>query len=198
MNTNKFLYIVVAIVVATGGYLAFMSLSEKAEAPTVDDNEEAENLPVNEDAKEDETVGDPQLESEADAAANTGGNDIGMEFPDPDAGDVSEMVVETQEVSPADDATDVAAQSFTLDAFNFGYSQKQLTVKQGETVTITLTNSDGFHDIVIDEFVVASEKIRTGETTSVTFVASEVGSFEYYCSVGSHRANGMFGTLVVE
>lgn len=34
--------------------------------------------------------------------------------------------------------------------------------------------------------------------TSVTFVADETGTFEYYCSVGNHRGQGMIGKLIVE
>lgn len=86
----------------------------------------------------------------------------------------------------------------TLDSFNFGYSQSELRIKQGDTVELTLTNSDGFHDLVIDELGVATKKIRAGETDTVTFVADRTGTFEYYCSVGSHRAQGMLGSLIVE
>ncbi len=87
---------------------------------------------------------------------------------------------------------------FNLDSFRFGYSEDLLVVKQGDIVTINLTNSDGRHDIVIDEFNVASEIIGEGEETSVTFIADQVGEFEFYCSVGSHREQGMVGTLIVE
>lgn len=92
---------------------------------------------------------------------------------------------------------------FTLDSFAFGYSLEgnrveQIRVEQGDTVTINLTNSEGYHDWVVDEFDAATEKINVGETTSVTFVADEAGTFEYYCSVGNHREQGMVGTLVVE
>lgn len=87
---------------------------------------------------------------------------------------------------------------FTLDSFNFGYSQSEIRVNEGDTVTINLTSSDGFHDWVVDEFDAATEKIQEGETTSVTFVADTAGTYEFYCSVGSHRAQGMVGTLIVE
>jgi nitrite reductase (NO-forming) len=40
--------------------------------------------------------------------------------------------------------------------------------------------------------------VNGGETTSVEFVADKTGTFEYYCSVGAHRAMGMTGSLVVE
>lgn len=88
--------------------------------------------------------------------------------------------------------------SFEVDSFSYGYSLEEIRVKEGDTVTINLTNSGGFHDWVVDEFDAATAKIKEGETTSVTFVASKKGTYEYYCSVGSHRAQGMIGTLIVE
>ncbi|HEY5714693.1 MAG TPA: plastocyanin/azurin family copper-binding protein [Candidatus Gracilibacteria bacterium] len=48
------------------------------------------------------------------------------------------------------------------------------------------------------EFDAATEKVNTDGETSVTFVADKKGTFEFYCSVGSHRTNGMVGTLIVE
>lgn len=87
---------------------------------------------------------------------------------------------------------------FTLDSFSYGYSENELRVNEGDTVTINLTNSQGFHDWVVDEFGAATAKIQAGDTTSVTFVADKAGTYEYYCSVGNHRAQGMVGTLIVE
>ena len=95
----------------------------------------------------------------------------------------------------ADEPTE---QVFNLDSFRFGYSEEEITVNQGDTVTINLTSSDGRHDWVVDEFNAATEVIEEGETTSVTFVADQVGEFEFYCSVGSHREQGMVGTLIVQ
>jgi len=40
--------------------------------------------------------------------------------------------------------------------------------------------------------------VTPGTPTSVTFVADKTGTFEYYCSVGNHRAQGMVGKLIVE
>lgn len=87
---------------------------------------------------------------------------------------------------------------FTVDSFNYGYSMEEIRVPAGTEVTINLTNSGGFHDLVIDEFAAATEKISAGGATSVTFVADKAGTYEYYCSVGNHRAQGMVGTLIVE
>jgi plastocyanin len=110
-----------------------------------------------------------------------------------DAGDMEPVT--DAETAPVADATE---RVFTLDSFSYGYSETELRVNQGDTVTINLTNSGGFHDWVVDEFGAATEKISAGDTTSVTFVADQAGTFEYYCSVGNHRAQGMVGTLIVE
>jgi plastocyanin len=123
------------------------------------------------------------------------------EQPEVSASDIevtSEAALETemsQETVPEVESTE---RVFTLDSFSYGYSEDEIRVKQGDTVTINLTNSAGFHDWVVDEFGAATEKISAGETTSVTFVADETGTFEYYCSVGSHRQQGMVGNLIVE
>ncbi|MAZ56754.1 hypothetical protein CL653_03110 [bacterium] len=86
----------------------------------------------------------------------------------------------------------------SLDGFNFGYSQPTIEVNEGDVVKVTLTSTDGFHDWVVDEFSATTAKVQTGETSSVTFVADKAGTYEYYCSVGQHRQNGMVGTLVVK
>jgi len=90
--------------------------------------------------------------------------------------------------------------AFTLDAYEFGYDQKTLTVNNGDTVKITLTNSGTMmHDWIVDEFSGAKTKqIKKGQTDTITFVADQAGTFEYYCSVGTHRANGMVGKLIVQ
>lgn len=88
--------------------------------------------------------------------------------------------------------------TFAISGKNFTFSQKEIRVKKGDRVKIDFTSTDGFHDWVIDEFAAATEKVNTGGSTSVEFVADQVGTFEYYCSVGQHRAMGMVGKLIVE
>ena len=110
--------------------------------------------------------------------------------------EVIDETVVTDTIGDKGGASDI--KSFTVDAFSYGYSMEEIKVKQGDTVTINLTNSGGLHDWVVDEFDAATEKISEGGNTSVTFVADKKGTFEYYCSVGAHRAQGMVGNLIVE
>ena len=81
---------------------------------------------------------------------------------------------------------------------NFEFSESEIVVNSGDTVTIKFKSTGGFHDWVVDEFDAATEKVSDGQDTEVTFVADTLGTFEYYCSVGSHRSMGMVGNLIVK
>jgi len=80
---------------------------------------------------------------------------------------------------------------------NFAFSQDTIIVRKGSKVVVEFESTEGFHDFVIDEFSASTDQVRPGAKTSVEFVVSEVGEFEYYCSVGNHRELGMVGTLIV-
>jgi len=76
-----------------------------------------------------------------------------------------------------------------------------LTVAQGDTVTITLHSTDGVgHEFLIDyngnEAADSGEPLSTAftSTTTVTFVASQAGTFTYYCVI---HPGSMKGTFVV-
>lgn len=169
--------ILTLIVVAVIGFVGFNLLSNEATAPTT------ENTTTKPD-----TVESGQLAPDAPD-----------EVSDMEVEEMVETEAEEEETTPAPVTEEPAEEKvFTIDAFSFGYSEDEIRVNQGDVVTINLTNSNGFHDWVVDEFDAATEKIQAGDTTSVTFVADQTGTFEYYCSVGNHRAQGMVGTLIVE
>lgn len=104
--------------------------------------------------------------------------------------------------APAASSTTPAATSmvkeFTVTGKNFSFAPNTITVNNGDTVKITFKNESGFHDLKIDEFNAATKQIQAGAQETITFVANKTGSFEYYCSVGTHRQMGMKGTLVVK
>jgi len=100
---------------------------------------------------------------------------------------------ESQELNPTS-----AAETIKIEGANYRFSPNIIRIKKGKTIKIELTSKDMMHDFVIDEFDVRTEIAQAGETTTVEFTATEIGEFEYYCSVGNHRAQGMVGTLIVE
>ncbi|MDO8269353.1 MAG: plastocyanin/azurin family copper-binding protein, partial [Candidatus Levybacteria bacterium] len=64
-------------------------------------------------------------------------------------------------------------------------------------VKITFKNTQGFHNFLIDEFDVKSKTIPVDQTDEISFIANKKGAFQFYCSVGNHKAMGMVGTLTV-
>lgn len=104
------------------------------------------------------------------------------------------------EVTPVATTTAVnqTIKEFTVDGTNYAFAPASITVNKGDQVKINFKDDDGFHDLRIDGYNVGTTRVNTGGLSSVTFTADKAGSFEYYCSVGSHRAKGMKGTLVVQ
>ncbi len=90
-----------------------------------------------------------------------------------------------------------STKTLTVDGNNFKFAPSTLNVKKGDKVTIIFKNTGGFHDLVIDEYNVRTKQISGNAQDQVTFTADKAGTFEYYCSVGTHRQMGMKGTLVV-
>src|SRR6185436_20501482 len=86
--------------------------------------------------------------------------------------------------------TATTTKEFTVEGSNFKFNPSELRVNQGDTVKITFKNSGGTHDFKIDEFKVASKRLSCGQSEVVEFVADKAGSFQYYCSVGTHRQMG--------
>lgn len=87
---------------------------------------------------------------------------------------------------------------FTVNGGNYYFKPNIIKVKQGDQVTIKFINDNGMHNFIIDEFNVGTQIIKGGAEETISFIADKKGSFEYYCSVGQHRQNGMKGTLIVE
>lgn len=92
----------------------------------------------------------------------------------------------------------VVEKKFDVNGQPFSFDPKEIKVKKGDMVVITFHNKAGMHDWVIDEFNTRTKQIKAGESETVSFVADKTGTFEYYCSVGNHRAMGMKGNLIVE
>jgi len=83
---------------------------------------------------------------------------------------------------------------------NFKFSQNEITAKPGDTVTVNYSVDSGTHDFVIDELNVQSEVIGGSETDTVTFTIPDDAAkqtYSFYCSIGSHRQQGMEGQLII-
>ncbi len=85
----------------------------------------------------------------------------------------------------------------TVTSTGMAFNQKTMSVKKGDRVRVTYQNGGGTHDLRIAGYDVGTKVISGGQSETFEFVADEAGDFQYYCSVGNHRAMGMWGTLTV-
>ncbi len=79
-----------------------------------------------------------------------------------------------------------------------GVRNPTLEVEVGDRVSITVTNGEALvHDLAVEGYNVQTRRLGGDESQTITFVADQVGSFAYICTVPGHRASGMEGLLVV-
>lgn len=86
----------------------------------------------------------------------------------------------------------------TIVAKNFKFEPSQITIKQGEKVNLTVKSAEGVHSLFVSGYDVRSDAKGMGESATVSFLADKTGTFGFWCEVGSHKALGMTGKLIVE
>jgi len=115
-----------------------------------------------------------------------------------------EIIIQNNEiVDSVEAASDSTTRIFIITGENFrfkmeGEDNPTLRVKEGDKIRIEFSSASGFHDFRIDEFGVATKQLKAGESEVIEFISDKSGSFEYYCSIGSHKQQGMKGKLIVE
>lgn len=87
---------------------------------------------------------------------------------------------------------------FSVSGSAFKFDLKEIKVNKGDKVRLVFTNTQGSHNFVVDEFNLKTKVLQAGQTETVEFIAHQAGTFEYYCSVGNHRQQGMVGKLIVQ
>lgn len=93
---------------------------------------------------------------------------------------------------------ETAGQVVQVDGDNFTFSVNEIKAKKGDVLKVNFTNKEGFHDFVIDELEVNTGMVAAGSSKEVTIPTDKPGTYEFYCSVGNHREQGMKGTLIIE
>ncbi|HEY4528544.1 MAG TPA: cupredoxin domain-containing protein [Candidatus Paceibacterota bacterium] len=108
------------------------------------------------------------------------------------------MINSTSSVQVATSTPTQNVKEFVVVGKNFSFSPTKIEVNKGDIVHITFKNEGGNHDLVVDGYNIRTKVLPSGQSETIEFVADKSGSFEYYCSVGTHRQMGMKGTLMVK
>lgn len=176
MPSKMIFYIIIAIII--GGAIYFINLPK--DGPLIDNNNITNQQPNNITEDANNNSADQNVSADGDNLVNNNNS-----TPDNSNNQTPPPILSS-------------TKTFTITGTPFSFSIKEMRVKKGDTVKVIFTNASGFHDWVIDQFNTRTPQINAGQTATIEFVASQTGTFEYYCSVGNHRAQGMRGNLIVE
>jgi cytochrome c oxidase subunit 2 len=101
--------------------------------------------------------------------------------------------------TPKPFVADPKAKEVTIDikAYKYAYDPGDITVHEGQKITLIITATDRQHGFRLDAFNI-NTKLPQGVPTTITFVADKVGEFPFKCTVfcGMGHFN-MKGTLKV-
>ena len=96
------------------------------------------------------------------------------------------------------------AATHTVNSGSYYYSPSSLTVNVNDTVV--WVNDGGYHNVNFDINSITGSSFNNPEsfisspttgTNIYTHVFTIPGNYDYDCSVGSHAANGMVGSIIV-
>jgi uncharacterized cupredoxin-like copper-binding protein len=91
-----------------------------------------------------------------------------------------------------------SSQTIKVTMNEFSFSQKELTVKKGQTVHIVLTNSGQYpHDMNSTELSLDKD-VDPGKTEEFDWTAPDkAGTFKVICDKPGHMDKGMFMTMII-
>ena len=72
--------------------------------------------------------------------------------------------------------------TITMSAYKYAFDPGDITVYEGQKITIVITATDRKHGFKLDAFNI-NATLPQGEPVTVTFVADKVGEFPFKCSV---------------
>jgi plastocyanin len=151
---------------------------------TEDTMEEGQEVSEEEEAEE-ETTAEVTTDEGAVVTIETGDGAGGQTTGDKDNEEISNVIL-----GGSPDIT------ISMTTGNFFFNPSTITAAPGYRILIEFASNSGTHDFVIDELNVDYD-IEEGGNYIFT-VPDEPGTYSYYCSIGSHRAMGMEGTLIIE
>lgn len=94
-----------------------------------------------------------------------------------------------------------AAQTANVQLSNFVIAGAPAQVRAGAPITFNVTASGFPHNLAIDgngvNIPAPGPNLMDGQSGTITFAALQPGTYNLYCPVGMHRANGMQVTMTV-
>lgn len=132
------------------------------------------------------------------AATETPPDSVATSVPATFSPTVPDGAVLTEAVSEAPAAPGVAERLKTINlaVTERGYDPATLTVQMGDITQVKLSASDGDYDLFIP-YAGLYQSVRRGETKNITFQATTVGTFQFFCRDHCPAGGRIKGLLIV-
>ncbi|MEK6222853.1 MAG: cupredoxin domain-containing protein [Chloroflexota bacterium] len=87
--------------------------------------------------------------------------------------------------------------SISLKALDIAWETPDLTAAAGQTITLEVINTGVLdHTFTIEELALDLE-VSPDESIEITFMVSELGTYDFICTTAGHAEAGMVGTLTI-
>ena len=80
---------------------------------------------------------------------------------------------------------------------NYRFEPRRFELKVGESIELTLTSVDDLHTFTVKELDI-DWGVPSKETQTQQFTFTEPGEFKLVCTIPTHEALGMTGTIIVQ
>ena len=80
---------------------------------------------------------------------------------------------------------------------SFSYTPKDLKVKVGEPINLTLKSFDIDHTYTVKDLDI-DWQVKGGATVPQTYTFTRLGSYRVICAIPGHESAGMVGSLQVQ
>ena len=95
--------------------------------------------------------------------------------------------------------TGSTVEDIVVEGSEYSYNPSVINLESGQTVKLTFKNVGTFpHNLTIGDLGVATKTVAPGGSDVVEFTVHEPGTYAFYCTIGTHRAQGMEGKVVVK
>lgn len=112
------------------------------------------------------------------------------------SGVVYQKVYRPAEIAPVEASGNVINVAITVDENSWAWDPDVIHAKVGDEVILNVYNGDSYdHGFALEAFGI-NKRLFPKRETKITFVASKIGAFGFYCSVpcgeGHYRQTGQF------
>lgn len=102
-----------------------------------------------------------------------------------------------QSTLPVLTITQKKSREIIVTSTSYAFVPNIVSFKSRERVVLVFKNIEGAHSIDIPALGIKTKILQAGEEARMDISVKKPGTYEFYCLVGNHKAQGMTGKIIV-